>query len=141
MTYGDCCEYFRSKCIEWSNTPPHYHLGNHIKSKGKVKLVQEFKSDYVFQNIICPYVKEYAKGKEKEHVSEIIKEGIAIVQGDLFGIEVDLIVAAVLEACGYKTDASNLVKIAIGGLIIAGAIGILAVVSAPSSSKSSRRQK
>ncbi|MDE1818310.1 MAG: hypothetical protein KGI19_06880 [Thaumarchaeota archaeon] len=141
MSYGDCCEYFKNKCIEWNNAPPHYHVGHNIKNKGKSGLVQEFRNDYTFQNIVCPYVKEYAQGKEKEQLSEIVKEGIAIVQGDLLGIEIDLIVAAVLEACGYKKDASNLVKIVVGGLILAGAIGLLAIASSSSSSKKSSSRK
>lgn len=124
MTYESCCGYFRNKCTEWNSIAPHYNLRTYIKNQGKRGLVAEFRNDYSFQNIVCPYVKEYAKGIEKEHVSDIVKEGISLAEGDWFGIEVDLIVAAVLEACGYPSDAEKVIKFVIGAAIVGSIIGL-----------------
>ena len=125
MSYEECCNYFRDKCLEWDSKPPYNDMKKYIKSKGKSGLASEFRSDSLFQDIICPYLKNYAKGKEKETASEIIKTANSLLGGSLFTVEINLIIAAVLIACGFSDEASTLLKIAVGGLVLAGLVGIL----------------
>ncbi len=128
MSYPECCDYFRNKCSEWNLTPPHYDMRKYVNHKGKSGLVTEFRNDPLFNNLICPFLKQYAQGQEKDVTSSIIKEATSLLQGDFFSAEIDIVVIAVLEACGYEGDAMKLLKILLGAIIVAGAIAVVASV-------------
>lgn len=126
MSYPECCDYFRKKCLEWNSIHPHYDMRKHIVHKGKTGLVQEFKNDQDFHTIICPFLKQYAQGKEKDVTSSMIEEATSLLKGELLSTEIDLVVVAVLEACGYEGDAMKFLKIILGAIVVAGAITVVA---------------
>lgn len=126
MSYPECCDYFRKKCLEWNSTHPHYDMRKHISHKGKSGLVDEFRNDQLFNRVICPFLKQYAQGKEKDVTSSMIEEATSLLKGELLSTEIDLVVVAVLEACGYEGDAMKLLKIILGAIVVAGAITVVA---------------
>jgi hypothetical protein len=124
--YGDCCDYFRGKCMDWEQKDPSHDIRNYIDSKGKQGLCDEFKTDSLFQDVICPYLKNYAQGKEKDVTKSIIKDALSILQGNLLQTQINIIIGAVLLSCGFSEESNTLLKIAVGGLILAGLISAFA---------------
>ncbi len=96
----------------------------YVRSKGKTGISSEFKSDPRFVREVCSYLRTYAKGKEKDSVSTIIK-GITNPESDVL----DILVGATLDACGYSDVGNTLVGLAVAGLIGIGIISILAVLT------------
>lgn len=121
--YGDCCDYFRVKCEEWEQKDNNHDIRNYINSKGKQGLCDEFKTDSLFQDVICPFLKNYAQEKEKDVAETIIKDALSILQGNLLQTQINILIGAVLLACGFSEESHTLLKIAVGGLILAGLIG------------------
>lgn len=134
MSYEASCDYFRKKYQMWSSAHPHYDVKKYINSKGKTGLIQEFRNDSLFSKVICPYLAQYAKGKEKDEMKSIFNDTLALLQGDAMPVEMDLVVGAVLEACGYTKKGSGLIWIVVAALILVGIAG-----AAFSSTKSKRR--
>ena len=123
-SYDNCCDYFRKKCLQWEVTAPDYNMKKYIEKKQKTGLVTEFKSDPDFFDTVCKFLKQYAKGQEKGTLSSIINDALDIAQGNLLPVHINLILAAVLEACGYSDLASNILKgiaaaVIIGGIVAA----------------------
>jgi hypothetical protein len=87
-------------------------------TSGKSNLAQEFKADSLFQSVICPYLKQYAVGQQKDVTASILQEAISFAEGSPLSLEVNLIIAAVLEACGYSDTASQLLLVLITALIV-----------------------
>lgn len=139
MTYDKCCNYFKNKFIFWNAADPHFNAWAYIIYQGKEALVEELRSEDAFMRLICPFLAQYARGIEKETTSTILKQSLALLQGNPFQIGQDLLVAAVLEACGYQKDASNLERIAICS-VIAAALGMLLYSALPSHRKKKRRK-
>lgn len=126
MSYPESCDYFRKKCSEWNSTHPHYDMKKYVNHQGKTGLVAEFRNDPLFSKLVCPFLKQYAQGQEKDMTSSIIKEATSLLEGDFFTAEIDIIVISVLEACGYEGTAMKLVKGLLTAIIIAGAITVVA---------------
>ena len=120
MTYDECCNYFSKKCLQWDSTASEYSMRKYIEKKQKSGLVTEFKSDPDFFDIVCKFLKQYAKGEEKGTLSSIISDALDIAQGNLLPVHINLILAAVLEACGYSDLASNILKGVAAAVIIGG---------------------
>ena len=125
MSYPQCCDYFKNKCSEWNLAHPHYSMKKYVNHKGKTGLVAEFRNDPLFNKLICPFLKQYAEGKEKDVTSSIIEEATSLLKGELLSTEIDLVVVAVLEACGYEGDAMKFLKIILGAIIVAGAVAVV----------------
>ena len=119
MTYEDCCDYFKKKCLEWDSISPDHDMKKYIEKKGKNGLATEFKADSIFQNIVCPFLKEYAQGKEKDITSSIINDALDLVQGNLLPTQLNILIAAILEACGYSDLASKMLKAAVVAIVLA----------------------
>lgn len=126
MSYPECCDYFRGKCSQWNLAHPHYDMRKYVNHRGKDGLVTEFRNDPLFSKLVCPFLKQYAQGQEKDMTSSIIKEATSLLEGDFFTAEIDIIVIAVLEACGYEGTAMKLLKGLLTAIIIAGAIAVVA---------------
>jgi hypothetical protein len=102
--------------------------------------MEELRSDDLFKRKICPFLAQYAKGVEKETASTILKHSLALLEGDPVPIGLDLLVAAVLEACDYPKDASNLVRIA-AAAVLSAAVGMLLYSALPSARKKKRSKR
>jgi len=100
-------------------------MKKYVNHKGKTGLVAEFRNDPLFNKLICPFLKQYAEGKEKDVTSSIIEEATSLLKGELLSTEIDLVVVAVLEACGYEGDAMKFLKIILSAIIVAGAIAVV----------------
>ncbi|MCL4497233.1 MAG: hypothetical protein M1467_03885 [Deltaproteobacteria bacterium] len=106
--------YFYDKFIEWGLKDPK-NMGDYrpyIQSKGRNGLTEEFKNDVRFKAEICPYLRTYAKGREKESIFSIIQ---SVSNPDTNVIEI--LVGATLDACGYPNTGDKLIGLAILGLI------------------------
>jgi hypothetical protein len=112
MTHDRCCNYFNDKFSVWDSTATHFNPSTYVNNQGKDGLIQEFRRDRFFKEIVCPHLAQYAQDKENE-VTSILNDAQSLSGGNLLPVAIDLLVAAVLEACGDEKDASNLVKIAI----------------------------
>lgn len=122
---AECRDYFKGKVADWNARPPHNDWRKHVQMSGKANLAHEFRSDPFFGSVICPYLKQYAVGQERDVTASIIQEAISFAEGGPLSLELNLIIAAVLEACGYPDTASQLLLILVGALIVG---GILAYV-------------
>lgn len=96
----------------------------YIRNKGRTGISNEFKADPRFAREVCSYLNTYAKGKEKDSVSAIIK-GISNPESDVL----DILVGATLDACGYSDVGNTLIGLAVAGLIGVGIIAILATLT------------
>ena len=94
------------------------------REKKKKGLVAEFKSDPDFSNIVCEFLKQYAEKQKEGTISSVIDDALDIAQGNLLPIHINLILAAVLEACGHSDLALKVLKgvaaaVVIGGIALA----------------------
>lgn len=119
MTYDECRNYFSKKCLQWESADPDYSMRKYIERKQKAGLVAEFKSDPDFFDTVCNFLKQYAEGQEKGTLSSIIDDALDIAQGNLLPVHINLILAAVLEACGHSDLASKVLK----GILVAVVVG------------------
>ena len=103
-------------------------MKKYVEKKQKADLVAEFKSDSDFFETICKFLKEHAEGQEKDSVSSIINTALDIAQGNLLPVHINLIIAAVLEACGFSDLASKILKGVLVAALIAG-IGSIAAAA------------
>lgn len=140
MTYDKCCNYFKDKFSAWNATEPHFNAWTYITSQGKDAIIEELRSEDLFNRTICPFLAKYAKGLEKETASTILKQSLSLLEGDPVPIGLDLLVAAVLEACNYPKVASILVRIA-AAAVLSAAVGMLLYSALPSTRKKKRRKR
>ena len=119
MTYDECCNYFSKKCLQWESADPDHSMRKYIERKQKIGLVAEFKSDPDFFDTVCNFLKQYAEGQKEGTLSSIIDDALDVAQGNLLPIHINLILAAVLEACGHSDLASKVLK----GIVLAVIIG------------------
>jgi hypothetical protein len=122
---AECRDYFKGKVADWNVRPPQNDWRKYVKTSGKANLAQEFRTDSLFRSVICPYLKQYAIGQEKNVTASIIQEAISFAEGDPLSLEVNLIIAAVLEACDYPDTASQLLLIVVGALIVGGILAYM----------------
>lgn len=123
MGYDECCSYFSGKLNKWDSTHPHYNMKSYVNNKGKSGLIEEFRNDPLFMKVVCPYLKEYAVGKEKDMAASILKDANSLLRGNPLSAEIDIVVAAVLEVCGYQKEAIGLLEILVGAVIVVGLVG------------------
>ena len=123
MSYEGSTNYFRNKLVLWGSTPPHYDAKRYIASKKKPGLIQEFRSEPLFRNVVCPYLANYARGKERDALVSMFRDAVALFEGNIIPVEIDILIGAVLEACGYRKRGSGLLWLAIGAVILAAIAG------------------
>ena len=125
MTYDECCNYFSKKCLQWESADPDHSMKKYIEKKQQIGLVTEFKSDPDFSDTVCKFLKQYAQGQEKGTISSIIDDVLDIAQGNLLPVHINLILAAVLEACGYSDLASKIIKGVATAIIVGGIVAVV----------------
>lgn len=97
---------------------PDYQWRAYVKGCGQSKLAQEFRSDTLFQSVVCPFIKQYAIQEQKTAATSILRDVLALSEGNFLPVEMDLVIGAVLEACGYRDLGSQFLKIALGAVIL-----------------------
>jgi hypothetical protein len=112
MTYEQCCNYFQGKFVAWNTVLPDKNVRKYIVASGKANLANEFRTDNYFKQVVCPYLAQYAIGKEKEAAATIIQDASSLFSGNFLPVELEILVGAILEACGYETVGSQLIKLA-----------------------------
>ncbi len=123
MSYDDCCNYFARKLGQWNSLEPHYSCNHYITEQGRQALCDELKRDNEFMRTVCPFLAEYAKGKEKDLLSSVVKDALALIGGDPIPVAMNILIGAALDACGYKDQASEFLKAALLAVLI-GAAGL-----------------
>lgn len=119
---------------------PHLNTIEYIRSMGKVKLTEEFQSDSQFHQMVCKLLKTYADDKIENTVTSILQDAISILQRNLSRPISNLLIAAILDACGYRKESSQLMTMLIVSAIIGG-LGILAIDLINESTKSKKRRR
>jgi hypothetical protein len=117
MSVEDCCDYFRNKFSQWD---PMGNIGPYVRSKGKVRLSEEFRQDPSFVEIICSFISAYAEERQAAIVINTIRRVI-----NPHSLIMDTLVAAILMACGHTKQGENMLKLIIGSalfLLVADAV-------------------
>lgn len=122
-------EYFYNKFLEWQ------YKGNgdykaYIKNAGRNGLKQEFLNDKKFKSEVCEFLKKYAETQERQNITDaalsVIESTAIEATGEIPVIDViNIVVGAVLDACGYTKTGNKLLVETILVLIISGAIAFL----------------
>lgn len=111
MEYADY--YFQQKMKSWGNSLQ--ERKDYIKKQGREGLKQEFESDPTFKSTVCPLIHKIGDIQLR---SELLKSLEGLVD-DLFGApirgEVNIIIGAIADACGYTTISK---KLFVSGVIL-----------------------
>jgi len=118
-------EVLRRKMIEWGNTVE--SRKEYIKRKGRAGLAEEFRNDLQVREVLCPLIKRIGDFQLKAILGEtLLKEGL---MDEWFGNpivgEVNIVVGALADACGYEALGDKLIQTGLLGLFIAGILGAL----------------
>ncbi len=117
MSVEDCCDYFRNKFSIWD---PMGNIGPYVRSRGKIRLSEEFKQDPSFFNIVCSFISAYTEERQATIVINTLRRVI-----NPHSLVMDTLVAAILTACGKTKQGENLLKLIIGSalfLLVADAV-------------------
>jgi hypothetical protein len=124
--------YFRRKFAEWEHAEG--SAANHIRRVGRQGLAQEFGLDPAFSEV-CQYVKIAGKAELRNSTYRNAQE----LLGDLFGIPlvpvIEILLAAVADACGYKTEAQESAEAAVKVLVTIAAVAVIGGILAALFSK------
>ena len=104
---------------------PDYHWKAYVNKSGRAQLAQEFRSDSIFQTVVCPFLKQYETQEQKNVATAVLQDVLSLFEGNLLSIELDLIVGAILDACGYSDLGSKLLKVTVGAIILVALISII----------------
>lgn len=108
--------YFERKFASWATAE--VSAAQHIRRLGRNGLIAEFRSDEDF-DVVCRYLRrasdvQYVHDTEYSELKTRVRESVVRQSGTRRGIErqVELIVRAVLLACGVSPFGQRLVRIA-----------------------------
>ena len=124
-TFYEFKDYFSRKISEWNTIQPHYNHLMYIRTRGKPALVAEFRADVTFENTVCAYLSAYASGKEKDALSTVLKDALSLFEGDPIPAELDILIGAILEACGYTNKRMGLLEIGLAALLVGAALSAI----------------
>jgi hypothetical protein len=124
-TFYEFKDYFNRKISDWNTIQPHYNHLMYIRTRGKPGLVVEFRSDPSYEGTVCAYLSAYASGKEKDALSTVLKDALSLFEGDPIPAELDILIGAVLEACGYTNKGIGLLEIGLATLVIGAALSAI----------------
>ena len=104
--------------------PPGYHWKDYVGKCGRTQLAQELRNDASFQTVVCPFIRQYAVQEQKDVATSILQDVLSLFEGNPLPVEMDLIVGAVLEACGYSDLGGQFLKVAIASIILVALVSI-----------------
>jgi hypothetical protein len=109
--------------MQWQYNPAYRDYRDYVISN-KYTLAQEFKNDMNngFSEV-CTFLHTYEQNQVKYTTETILNETFNLGEDVL-----NILVSATLEACGLTEPANSLMKLAVAGIISAGAIAILSSI-------------
>lgn len=113
-------EYVINKANEWSLKSGCWDCNSYIRQHGRRNITAELRTDPFFQQVIVPYVQNYARGQERDAVVSLIKGALNPEQDVL-----DILAGSFLDAIGYKSTGEKLLEIGVAGLVLAIVIAAL----------------
>ncbi len=109
MSQGIVAGWFRQKVSKWGSTSE--ERKDYIKRVGRQGLALEFSSDAEFQQIVCPWIKQIGDIQAKLTLPPML-EGLF---DHWFGVplvgEIDIVIGAIADACGYPALGDQLIKV------------------------------
>ncbi len=116
-------DYYQNKLMQWQYNPAYRDYRDYVISN-KYTLAQEFKNDMNngFSEV-CTFLHTYEQNQVKYTTETILNETFNLGEDVL-----NILVSATLEACGLTEPANSLMKLAVAGIISAGAIAILSSI-------------
>ena len=116
-------DYYQNKLMQWQYNPAYRDYRDYVINN-KDQLVQEFKNDMNngFSEV-CTFLHTYEQNQVKYTTETILNETFNLGEDVL-----NILVSATLEACGLTEPANSLMKLAVAGIISAGAIAILSSI-------------
>lgn len=118
--YKNPTEYVLGKTSEWSIKSSCSSCNVYIRQQGRYNLAKELRADPLFQQIIVPYVQNYAKGQEQDAIVSLIR-GVINPEQDVLNI----LAGSFLDAMGYKSTGEKLFEVGVASLVLAIAIAVL----------------
>lgn len=112
--------YFQRKMLQWGATPQ--SRKEYIQSKGRIGLKEEFEQDTEFKTTVCPLIHQIGDLQLKDELVKNLEDFVDEWFGSpVFG-EVNIVVGAIADACGYTTTGKK--------LIISGLVALIPFVAA-----------
>ncbi len=116
-------DYYQKKLMQWQYNPAYRDYSDYV-IRNKSKLAKEFEEDRdTGFSEVCDFLHEYEENQVKNAAEAILSESFNLDKDVL-----NILVSATLEACGLKNEASDLLKLAVVGLIGFGMVAILASI-------------
>jgi hypothetical protein len=124
--------YFRWKFSQWAYTEG--SAAAHITRVGRGGLADEFRADPAFGEV-CEFVRLAGRAQLRSSAYQSAEGFLS----DLFGVPlapiIEIVLAAVADACGYKTEAEELAQAAAQAVVTIAAVAIIGGIIATLLSK------
>lgn len=124
--------YFRWKFSQWAFNEG--SAASHITRMGRAGLADEFRCDPAFGEV-CEFVKLAGRAQLRSSAYQSAEGFLS----DLFGVPlapvIEIVLAAVADACGYKTEADELAEAAAQAVVTIAAVAIIGGIIAALLSK------
>jgi hypothetical protein len=117
-----CTEYFQRKATKWIAASG--SVEDYILEKKKAGLVAEFRKDKDFV-CVCELAHDIGELKLRGHVVESLDEMVDKEFGSLTKGEMNILIAAIAQACGFQTVGQKLVYAGIATAVAGGIIAAL----------------
>ena len=118
---GKAVAYFQSQFAYWSS---HGGVETYLRARDRKSLAAEFAKDHTF-TAVCEAFKEIGELQLRSQIAKMA-EGLV---GSYFNFplvgEMDIIVGAIADACGFDTIGDKLIKIGAVAIVTAAFIGFL----------------
>lgn len=103
----DVARYFKMKGEQWTATSG--SVENHLRKNGRKGMKAEFLADPQFR-VVCTYVEQVGEIQFRSEVLQSLEEMVSDTFGALVVGALDILIGAVVEACGDKPLGDKLVE-------------------------------
>ncbi len=108
--------WFRMKVESWGSTSQ--ERKDYIRQRGRTGLASEFSVDEYFKMNVCPWIRKVGDVQAKLRMPEMVA-GLLDWWFGVPGIgEIDIVIGAIADACGYDALGDKLLPIGAVALII-----------------------
>ena len=116
----DVAKYFRRKGDQW--TAISGSVESHLRKNGRQGMKAEFEGDPDFY-IVCKYLKEVGEIQLRSDVAKSLEELVSATFGFVVVGAIDILIGAIVEACGDRPLGDQLLEGA-GAVAVIGLIGL-----------------
>lgn len=121
MSYEDCCGFFVDKLKQWNASGP---VEPYITARDVDGIYEEFRLDNAVKTAVCNYVKQVAQERKRAIVFDILMAVGALPPFNISKFAIDILISAVLQACGYERESNDFLKYVLIGSGILALVGI-----------------